>query len=180
MGYVKIMGCVNLRDCLDITVSYCPTGNSSCLTPKGIHRVVVCKEKKKEYRLLNNGSNIAKYHVDGGVINSTTVQKCDFMVVGYTTQSNKIIFIELKGTDILHAYDQIKNTIIKLAPNLRRLENRTCYARVVGKSIPNISATSANRKNLIEELRKLSDNNIPIADMLKSGSTKLEDNLNNM
>ena len=80
------------------------------------------------------------------------------------------IFVELKGKDISSAVQQISATFDKLHTYLPEYQ---VYARIVGKSLPNIS----NTPNIDILLKKLIEKNkkheIKIADMYDHKSDKL-------
>lgn len=68
------------------------------------------EENKKMIVFQNpNRRETISYWVDGGMIDDTTIVKCDglFIVLGL----NKAVFIELKGVDVKHAIEQIGNTV---------------------------------------------------------------------
>jgi hypothetical protein len=62
--------------------------------------------------------------VDGGLIQEG--QRCDFALS--VNSEGKIYFIELKGSDISHAADQIRSTIEKLSGSLKDI---VIFARIV-------------------------------------------------
>ena len=74
--------------------------------------------------------------MDGGIINNEpNVSKCDYLYGIRDSANPTAIFIELKGKDIPHALDQVKNSITRFA---RCFENHRIYARIICKSVPRL------------------------------------------
>lgn len=74
-------------------------------------KIVVLREPKesREYRLENKScKELAVYQIDGGIIISNSVPKCDF---GVFTEDNVLFLVELKGADYIHALEQMISTI---------------------------------------------------------------------
>lgn len=89
-----------------------------CLHFCDTRAAAVCKEKGKTYRLLNGNRQykILSLHIDGGVIvtdaaTPRNVSKCDYLYLIDSNPSPVAILIELKGTDIKKAIEQIRNTL---------------------------------------------------------------------
>lgn len=81
-------------------------------------KVVVCEECHKKY-IANNieRDEVYKYKIDGDVLSPSTSQpRCDFLVEN-ATKGNAYL-IELKGTDITHAVEQIEATICLFSAQL--------------------------------------------------------------
>lgn len=90
--------------------------------------IVSFKDKRHptEYRYKNQSSNrLAKYRVDGGLI-SDNGAKCDFLLLNCEQKQSYII--ELKGSDLIRAIEQIDRSIDKLKINLPGF---AFYARIV-------------------------------------------------
>ena len=69
----------------------------------------VAQEKGKEFRIIKNqNQRVCKVQVDGCLINDNNINKCDFMF--YICDTEKLLLIELKGTDIEHAVSQLIQT----------------------------------------------------------------------
>lgn len=124
---------------------------SKCLTSYDSRKKVVIEENRKKYELLNpNSDRIANFHIDGGMIPSPNITKCDNLLID--TDSDVAIFIELKGTDLKHALKQIEVMIDKLSNDLM---NYRIFARIVTSNrtnVPNIKTcpqyVALNRKVL--------------------------------
>lgn len=92
--------------------------------------IIVSKEKSKIHRALNNDRNtVYQYKIDGDVIRTTDAKKkCDYLV---ENEDKKTIYlIELKGTDLPHAFEQIEATIQFFASKFRE-NGYTIYPRIV-------------------------------------------------
>lgn len=88
-------------------------------------KIVSIQENGRNYRGNNRTEKkLCCYKVDGGVIQEG--QRCDYALVN--NGESKVYFIELKGTDISHAADQIRSTIEKLIGNLK---GKVVLARIV-------------------------------------------------
>jgi hypothetical protein len=84
------------------------------------------KSHSTEYRYKNQSSNhLAKYRVDGGLI-SDDGAKCDFLLLN--CEQKQSYFIELKGSDIIRAIEQIDRSIDKLKTDL---PDFAFFARIV-------------------------------------------------
>lgn len=169
------MLCNTFNSCHAENIDSCLRNINGCLDFKGQCAVLKCEENKKVYRLTTENCRIAKYHVDGGLINDTT-QKCDYMLICYGNES-KIIFVELKGNDTNHACDQLNATINLLAKRFTAIDNKRFYARIVNtKSVPNIK-TTVHYKNLRAKLNML---NPASGDYIKIKSQKLDEKLSDL
>lgn len=129
------MICDNLRDCCADDQYACENGDK-CIIYKDFRPQAVCEEKGKRYNLLNDRHcKIALFHVDGGLIrDERNVPKCDFLYVVYDQNCPTAIFVELKGKDIKHAINQLRESIDRYG---RVLERRIC-ARIVCSSVPRL------------------------------------------
>ncbi len=140
--------------CDKIILTSCDEYNCSrqsrCVVSNDTRQLIVCKENKKEYRLINDkGLLIINYHMDGGVIDDSNQKKCDYLI--YIPSSKKVILIELKGTQFSNAVTQILETLKRYKNNFRGCH---VYARIVGQGVPNIH-NDANYITLTKDIRKL-------------------------
>jgi hypothetical protein len=98
--------------------------------------VIACQENNKEYRYeYVAGETFLQIQVDGGLDKDQNRQKCDYLLLnttekwGITNIPNfHAVFIELKGTDLLKACEQLLVTIKRYA---HALINSRLHARVV-------------------------------------------------
>ena len=68
-------------------------------------------ENKRKYELINISlKKVCKIKIDGGYIDDTTVNKCDYGFL--ICDDNHILLVELKGVDFIHAIEQIYTTIL--------------------------------------------------------------------
>ncbi len=113
-------------------------------------RNVVLKEKgeKSEFRLHNDSEKeIVVYKIDGGILTSNEIKKCDY---GVYTEQDVLYLIELKGSDYRHALDQIMSTIDTLLKK-NSISVRQLNARIVLSKcrIPNILVTQEKKLNIL-------------------------------
>lgn len=82
---------------------------SSCEMKQAI---VVSKENGNEHILYNkSGCNVYQFHIDGGIVQDSRGERCDFVVEAEVMPVSKAYVIELKGSDLNKAISQILNTI---------------------------------------------------------------------
>jgi len=91
--------------------------------------IVVSKENGNQHILYNKSlCNVFQYHIDGG-INSTNIgERCDFIVEAEKTPRPHAYIIELKGSDLNKAINQIQKTI---ADYKVRLEGYVILPRII-------------------------------------------------
>ena len=78
---------------------------------------IVCRDKKSqvEYRAENkSGQRVSQYQVDGQII--TEGIRCDFLLCN--EDGKDAYYIELKGSDVLHAKEQLLATQRQLRTNI--------------------------------------------------------------
>ncbi|UTW46903.1 hypothetical protein [Bacterioplanoides sp. SCSIO 12839] len=81
-----------------------------CTTETTDSRVVV-QENRSRFEVLNNRRDrLRKVQVDGCLINDHR-EKCDW-IIEINNQSNRALFIELKGCDVDKAISQLKSTLV--------------------------------------------------------------------
>lgn len=89
--------------------------------------IVVSKENKNSH-IINNKSkhSIYQYHIDGDIIQSSKGKRCDYIVeVIKNDNSQPLAFIiELKGSDVDEAVDQIEATIDRYKGQLKDYDVR--------------------------------------------------------
>lgn len=129
-------------------------------------KIVVLREPKesREYRLENKSSKeVVVYQIDGGIITSNDVQKCDF---GVFTEDNILFLVELKGADYIHALEQIISTVglllVRPAIQVVRLNARIVLSKV---SVPAIM--SSQEKKLLAIVKSKGGNLIKQSRVLK-------------
>ncbi|MDN5199817.1 hypothetical protein QQ008_00545 [Fulvivirgaceae bacterium BMA10] len=118
---------------------------------------IVCSENNRKIIFNNPSRNtVKKIKVDGCQI--TTGIRCDFLVI--ETNKNEH-FIELKGQNIKHAFEQLKRSIQLLSES----DKKTCYV-ICSKS----PLTSAQIQNEMLNFRKLHNSKL----VVRSGSFEVD------
>ena len=92
---------------------------------------IVLQENKSKITFINpNQDTILVIRVDGCVIRDNETLRCDYALV----LANKIeIYIELKGSNVLHAVKQIESTIMLLSDDPQKIK-KLCF--VVSTRVP--------------------------------------------
>ena len=111
-------------------------------------KTVSTAEKGVKYTLEDLADrNTVVYQVDGSII--TDGNKCDKLVLVELKAGEEWaeIFVELKGTDVKHALEQIKATVGKQI--FQHASNKDIRARIVAKSFP-----SSKSSPEVEKARK--------------------------
>ena len=74
-------------------------------------KIIVCKDKgnPQQYIAYNDDENeVYEYRIDGYVIKTDDGKKCDFLL--WNEEKKNVYFIELKGSDLSKAVEQIEET----------------------------------------------------------------------
>lgn len=118
---------------------------SRCIQSYDDRSKVKCEEIGKTYILENTAKrNVARVHIDGGVIDSQDCMKCDYglFINPIAENAGIAILVELKGKDTKHALNQLISTL-QLSPfkNLSEVYSHI-YGRIVCTgNVPNIQST---------------------------------------
>lgn len=108
------------------------------------------KGHSTEYRYINQSFNhLAKYRVDGGLI-SDNGAKCDYLLLNCERKHS--YFIELKGSDLIRAVEQINRSIDELKNNL---PDFTFSARIVLTRVNTIALKSVEILRLSKKVKLL-------------------------
>jgi hypothetical protein len=92
---------------------------------------IVLQENKSKITFLNpNKHQILQIQVDGCAIKDHETFRCDYALV---PSSEIEIYVELKGSDILHAIEQIESTIQLLSEHVKKIK-KLCF--VVSTRVP--------------------------------------------
>lgn len=85
----------------------------------GRHPTFSCTENNCIYTGKNpRDKNIRQFKVDGDVFPSNSPQpRCDYLFLNDTDQT--AYYVELKGTDIFHAIEQIQQTEREIQPSIK-------------------------------------------------------------
>lgn len=122
-------------------------------------QIIVSSENGKEHRALNKHANVVfQFKIDGDIISqSSEYQRCDYILENQTKLHAYLI--ELKGSDINHAVEQIRNTC-KMFKN--ELKGYIIRPRIVCRS-----NTHAVRGSKVRMLKKDYDNTIIRNDVIE-------------
>jgi hypothetical protein len=100
----------------------------------------VASENGKRFEIISS-EDFIKIRIDDCLIKSKITEKCDF---GFVRHSNdNFYFIELKGTQIQKAFDQIVATINYFETNLIKIPKEKRFGFIISSSIPK-AGISAN------------------------------------
>lgn len=105
------------------------------------------KESQTTYKLSFGRSKRREsvvYQIDGYII--TAGKKCDYLILAQQDVADtwKSIFVELKGTDVNHALEQLDASLSN--PIFRHDSINEVHARIVAKSFPANTANSEFEK----------------------------------
>ena len=104
-------------------------GHQSICRPK--EATIVSKDRKSAVKHIahnREASDVSHYRIDGEVIKEGI--RCDYLLLNETKKD--AYFIELKGSDISHALEQLDETAKKLSSELA---GYTLYFRIVANRI---------------------------------------------
>jgi hypothetical protein len=128
--------------------------HNDCIIYSGRKKDCPVSEKGKTYRIINNsGFELKVYQVDPCLINENNQQKCDYLFVISEHDVRSAYFIELKGTGLTDAINQIMNSVNFLYKSVQEYK---LFGRIVGKNVtPNIKS---RRAKLDEKLKQFGGN----------------------
>ena len=93
---------------------------------------------------INSNEDFTRIKIDGCLITSQNVEKCDF---GFVRHSNdNFYFVELKGKKIEKAYNQILSTIDYFNRNLIVIPKEIRFGFIVSSSVPKAGISTNNLK----------------------------------
>jgi hypothetical protein len=103
-------------------------------------RIIVSRDSgtRREHRAFNNDPcHVTKYKIDGDIVRDTSI-RCDFLVMN--DDRRDAYLIELKGSDIEHALDQLEATAHRFQNELRGycIKYRLVCSRVKTQAIRSI------------------------------------------
>ena len=119
-------------------------------------KTIVARDKgeKRKYIVINKaGSVFCKVRVDGCLI--TKGKKCDYLILN--CDKNLAIFVELKGSDLLKAVEQIESSLNQL---LKHLKIFTIYVRIVTSKVNAPDLRTTKLIHLRKRLKKINKDNI--------------------
>jgi hypothetical protein len=128
--------------------------NPNCQLQANTSLYFVAKDKRatSEYRIQNPQHKfVVKLQVDGCLISSNNQRKCDFLFLACEQEKEGIAyFVELKGSNLSDAIDQIKSTIELLYPKLSDFSFR---CRIIQTRTPPTQVISQKKEVLLNFLK---------------------------
>ncbi len=102
-------------------------------------KAVVIENKRRYCGNNIDTKQLYMHKVDGGLISDTTKSKCDFLLLSYSKSEDSAYFIELKGTDFVHAVEQILSTYQELKSQLVdfKLNGRVVVTKIHAPDLSN-------------------------------------------
>jgi hypothetical protein len=123
---------------------------------------IAVKEKKSQWTFYNDKKKcVCLIRIDECVITGSETKKCDYLFLVCGDTEKIAFFVELKGSNLEHACEQIYSTIKKLKEHLGPF---CLYARIAVTRFPNVlsgNAINNRKKEIIRLLKK------PIIRLLK-------------
>lgn len=110
-----------------------------------------CTDQKSSTKYLyrnNSLDELTKYQIDGCLILDDS-SKCDYLLMNCTKKI--AYFIELKGSDLIKAIEQIDQTVDRLSKDI---EDYTIEARIVLTRVNTIDLKNSKLIRLEKKLRK--------------------------
>ncbi|MBS9780726.1 MAG: hypothetical protein KGV51_08885 [Moraxellaceae bacterium] len=114
------------------------------------HKGNVSLEENKMKCIFENKAKIElhKVKVDGGLLNSSANEKCDYLV-HWEQKNNKIVFyVELKGCDVKKAIQQLISTINLTKDRFAQFDNKNCV--IVCSRFPQQDSTMIKLKKQLK------------------------------
>lgn len=130
----------------------------SCPEQCHCNQYVACKDKNsKSYRLANpQRLTAAVVKIDDCVIKNDRgrdYDKCDYaLLIGKSGYSPVAVLVELKGSDLEHAFVQIRATLKTLKPTLNKFSK--VYVRIIASKVPSGVKKEEQYKKLKKDLMK--------------------------
>ena len=130
-----------------------------CLEYRDVRKMAKCEENGMIYTIDNRKLNchISLFRIDDAMITGADISKCDYLFTFEKNSINYAIFVELKGTDITHAMEQIFSAV----QHLKICENQTIriYARIIHNGgVPNLFQTTPQYSKLYKVIQKTNGN----------------------
>jgi hypothetical protein len=122
------------------------------------HKNIVVSEKRSKFKILNDSlKSINKVKVDGCLI--TNGKRCDYLFEICSDNFEKVFYVELKGSDLKKALEQIEATI-NYCNIYHKHKDKQKYAFVVTTRTPQIDSAIQNlKRNLKNKKIKLETKN---------------------
>lgn len=114
--------------------------NLIAANPTCCNKSKVASENGKRFGIISN-ENFTRIRIDGCLIASQHVEKCDFGFIRHSSQ--EFYFVELKGKEIQKAYNQIVSTINYFSDNFIDIPQNMRFGFIISSSVPK-AGISAN------------------------------------
>jgi len=110
---------------------------------KSNNKIIPISENKRKFTIINDSQRLVnKIKVDGCLINDHR-ERCDYLFE-IDCPCVEAIYVELKGTDIQKAYNQLMATLVALSTRHNKLK-KECYI-VASKVTPYMNAIQQSLK----------------------------------
>ena len=119
------------------------------------NKIVTCTDAKSNTKFIYENDSLdelTKYRVDGCLINDDN-SKCDYLLLNCTKEVS--YFVELKGSDLIKAVEQIDRSIDILHKDFKEY---SVEARIVLTRVNTTDLKSTKLIRLENKLRKLNGN----------------------
>ncbi len=116
------------------------------------NKIVTCSDRKSSTKYIYENDSLdtlSKYRVDGCLINDDD-SKCDYLLLNCTKEVS--YFVELKGSDLIKAVEQINRSIDILHKDFKEY---SVEARIVLTRVNTTDLKSAKLIRLESKLKKL-------------------------
>lgn len=126
---------------------------ADCVESCDCRSKIICEENKIKYIAHNpNEKCVYKIKVDEGLIKEQV--RCDWAVAVVSNEDSleEIFLVELKGSDIDHAFEQITGTMSILST---KCSAKKWFARVVCSKVSSPQLNGINYKKLDKKLKEL-------------------------
>ena len=126
---------------------------ADCVESCDCRSKIICEEKGRKYIAHNEQQKcIYKVKVDGGLIKDNA--RCDWAVAVVSKEGTleEIFLVELKGSDVDHAFDQITGTLSFMST---KYPAKKWFARVVCSKVSSPKLNGNNYKRLDKKLKEL-------------------------
>ena len=118
----------------------------SCQKQRHNDGKVSCTDRRSSaYHLENpDGLTAVVVRIDGGVIRDNNTRKCDYaLLLGKSGHKPIAILVELKGSHVREAFEQIKATLYTLKDTLQKFSK--VYGRIIINASPDIRGPDYNK-----------------------------------
>ena len=110
-------------------------------------KLIVLSDKGRKSKIIfgnKQQDQIEIWMVDGGVIKGNKTLKCDYLVFDVNKKEH---YVELKGKDINHAFEQIISTIIRLSKDKKREK----HSFIISSRVPKAGTDTQNYKKSLKK-----------------------------